>query len=69
MDQRDEEARALDEHRAVFGEYRSHTPLEYDGQKNEALYIPMSDGTRIAMDVTLPAPLAAGVRIPAVLYF
>ena len=68
MSIRDDEARALDEHRAVFGDYRGYSPPEYDSHRNEALYIPMKDGVRIAMDVTLPAPLARGAKLPAVLY-
>ena len=63
-----EEARALGQHRAVFGEYRSYTPPEYDRHENRALYLPMSDGKRVAIDVTLPAPLPADARVPAVLY-
>ena len=65
---RHNEALALGQHTAVFGEYRGYTPPEHDSHRNESLYLPMKDGTRIAIDVTLPAPLAPGARVPAVLY-
>ena len=57
MSRADNEERVLDEHGAVFGEYRNYTPPEYEDHTNEALYIKMSEGHRIALDVTLPAPL------------
>ena len=68
MSDRAGESSALEEHAAVFGSYRNYTPPEYDGHTNEALYIEMSADHRIAIDVTLPAPLPPDVKIPAILY-
>ncbi|MCH8205437.1 MAG: CocE/NonD family hydrolase [Chloroflexi bacterium] len=68
MSRADSEARALAEHGAVFGEYRNYAPPEYEDHTNEALYVEMSEGHRIAIDVTLPAPLSPDARIPAILY-
>ena len=68
MSRADDEALALGEHETVFGRYKSYTRPQYDGHTNEALYISTSAGHRIAVDVTLPAPLPPGARIPAILY-
>ena len=68
MDRARTEAQALAEHRSVFGEYRNYTPPRYEGYSNEAIHIPMSEGHRIAIDVTLPAPLEPGVKLPTILY-
>ena len=68
MFERVEESSALEEHAAVFGRYRKYSPPEFDGYSNEALYIEMSAGHRIAVDLTLPAPLPPDARIPAILY-
>ena len=68
MDRARTEAQALAEHRSVFGEYRNYTPPRYEGYTNEAIHIPMSEGHRIALDVTLPAPLEPGVKLPTILY-
>ena len=68
MSRIDSEAQALPEHDDVFGTYRNYTPPEYENHTNEALYIKMSEGHRIALDVTLPAPLPDDARIPAILY-
>ena len=68
MERRNEESRALDEHGAVFGEYRNYSPPEYDGYTNQAMYITMSEGHRIAIDVTLPSSLPPDAKIPAILY-
>ena len=38
------------------------TPM--GARRNQALYVPMRDGERIAVDLWLPATLAAGARIP-----
>jgi putative CocE/NonD family hydrolase len=35
----------------------------------QSLYVPMRDGTRLAVDVVLPEGLATGARVPAVLQF
>ena len=67
MGRADEEAKALNEHEAVFGRYKGYTPPEYHSYTNEALYITMSEGHRIAVDVTLPAPLPSDAKIPTIL--
>ena len=36
-------------------------------RRNVALYVPMRDGTQIAVDVWLPPNLAAGERVPVLL--
>ena len=68
MSRADDEAKVLVEHRAVFGEYKNYSSPQYEDYTNEALYITMSEGHRIALDVTLPAPLPAGAKIPTILY-
>jgi hypothetical protein len=35
--------------------------------RNQALYVPMRDGVKIAVDVWLPVDLAAGARVPAII--
>ena len=67
MSANDEETQALTEHEAVFGCYRHYQKPAYSVHTNEALYISMHDGVRIAMDVTLPSPLPADAKIPAIL--
>ncbi len=42
-------------------------PLLYPQMQVFSAYIPMRDGVRLAADIYLPAPLAAGVRLPAIL--
>lgn len=37
--------------------------------RRTALYVPMADGTRLAVDVILPDPLPAGTKLPAVVTF
>ena len=68
MDRTRIEAEALAEHRSVFGEYKNYTPPRYEDYSNEAIHIPMSEGHRIALDVTLPAPLPPGAKLPTILY-
>ena len=36
-------------------------------RRNQALYVPMRDGTQIAIDVWFPATLAAGAKIPTLI--
>ena len=57
----------LAEHEAVFGPFNDYTPPQYDALSNEAVYITMRDGVRIALDVTLPSPLAPDTKLPAIL--
>ena len=57
----------LAEHEAVFGVFNNYTPPAYHALTNEAVYIPMRDGVRIALDVTLPSPLAPDAKLPAIL--
>ena len=68
MDRANIEAQALAEHRSVFGEYRNYTPPLYEEHSNEAVHITMSEGHRIALDVTLPAPMRPGAKLPTILY-
>lgn len=42
-------------------------PLPARQRQHRSAYVPMRDGTRIAVDVHLPAGLAAEARIPAIL--
>ncbi|MBK4730689.1 CocE/NonD family hydrolase [Oxynema sp. CENA135] len=39
----------------------------FDLPRNQALYVPMSDGTKIALDLWLPADLKPDARIPTVM--
>lgn len=68
MSKRVERSGDLDEHAAVFGRYRNYSRPGFDKYSNEALYIEMSAGHRIAIDVTLPARLPPGTKVPAILY-
>ena len=43
-------------------------PAPAEHARNESLYLTMRDGVRIAVDVWLPADLAAGERVPALLH-
>ncbi len=65
---REEEEQALEEHDSVFGKHRNYAPPQYESYTNKAIYLAMSEGHRIAIDVTLPAPLPSDSRIPTVLY-
>jgi putative CocE/NonD family hydrolase len=49
-----------------FGTYQGQA-AKYRGTANQALYVAMRDGVRLAVDVTLPANLPAGTKIPAIL--
>jgi hypothetical protein len=49
----------------IFGACES--PATYDSATLASVYVPMSDGVRIAVDVILPAPLGEETRIPTVL--
>jgi putative CocE/NonD family hydrolase len=54
------------QHGSQFGTYQGQGP-QYEGMTTEALYIPMRDGVRIAVDVVLPKDLPPGTRIPTLL--
>lgn len=47
-----------------FDTYTS--PIIYEGMQVEALYIPMRDGVRLAVDLHLPANLSPQDRLPAI---
>lgn len=52
----------------VLGATPPKVPVTPSGQKQmQSLYVPMEDGTRIAVRVYLPADLSAGERVPAIL--
>ena len=42
---------------------------EFNGRINQSYYVPMRDGTQLAVDVLLPGNLPAGLRIPAILIY
>jgi putative CocE/NonD family hydrolase len=42
-------------------------PWRFNDYRTESIYVTMRDGVRIAIDITLPYPLASGERIPAIL--
>lgn len=50
----------------AFGTCPDH-PRQYQGMITQSLYLPMRDGVKIAVDVTLPQGLPPGTRIPALL--
>lgn len=51
----------------VFGKYEGYSGPQYEGLTTQALYIPMRDGVKIAIDLMLPANLSPDARIPAIL--
>jgi putative CocE/NonD family hydrolase len=51
-----------------FGQKTSARQPQYDGYTLESIYIPMSDGVRLAVDVVLPRGLVSGQRIPTLIY-
>ena len=58
---------AIDEPSFAFGECHDRSEVQYQDVTFESFHIPMRDGVRIALDLTLPAGLAEGTAIPAVL--
>jgi predicted acyl esterase len=42
-------------------------PAEFKEVQDRSLYVPMKDGTKIALDVLLPKDLPTGKKIPAVM--
>jgi putative CocE/NonD family hydrolase len=55
------------EHARVFGVQAAYHGPTHAGFRRASQYVPMRDGVRLAIDVILPDPLAAGERVPAVL--
>ena len=51
----------------MLGEYKEYQVPDYGVATTRALYIPMRDGVKIALDVLLPARLTEGERIPTIL--
>jgi len=51
-----------------FGLKSSPRQPLHDGYTLESIYIPMSDGVRLAADVILPKGLAVGERVPTLIY-
>jgi len=56
-----------DEPSFAFGECHDRSEVQYQDVTFESFHIPMRDGVRIALDLTLPAGLAEGTEIPTVL--
>ena len=50
----------------IFGSYKPPEP-EYSGTKSSSYYVPMEDGTELAVEVVLPGNLPEGKKIPALL--
>jgi putative CocE/NonD family hydrolase len=54
-----------------FGDYGEDAPAPFDGRNRYSVYVPMTDGTRVAVDYYLPT--AAGVEtkdpLPVVLHY
>lgn len=44
------------------------TPRKYKGLKQTSMYLTMRDGVKIAVNVTLPAGLEPGEKVPAIMY-
>ncbi|UCC74137.1 MAG: hypothetical protein JSV86_06140, partial [Gemmatimonadota bacterium] len=38
----------------------------FPGSSTESFYLAMPDGVRLALDVTIPQPLGAGVQVPTI---
>ena len=51
-----------DEPSFAFGECRDRSELQYEDVTFQSFHIPMRDGVRIALDLTLPAGLAGCFR-------
>ena len=49
---------------AVFSKVPGEETVASDARRNSAVYVKMSDGTLIAVDVWLPAQINAGERLP-----
>ncbi|WP_207714181.1 hypothetical protein [Scytonema sp. UIC 10036] len=50
---------------AVLPKATAQTPSSYS--RNQALYVTMRDGVKIAIDVWLPKDLPSGTRIPTIM--
>jgi len=50
-----------------LSQYQNYSGPQYNVMDVQALYIPMRDGVRIAIDVLLPANLPADAKLPTVL--
>ncbi len=59
-------ASAQRDYAAEFGTYKGYTGPQYKGIRTQALYIPMRDGVKIAIDLMLPKNLPADTKIPAI---
>ena len=46
--------------------YKNYTQPQYKSATVTSFYVPMRDGVRLAVDLTLPEGLPAGARIPAI---
>lgn len=53
----------------VVREYKGYSEPRYKDITTASLYVPMADGTRIAIDVLLPKDLPQSAKIPALLNF
>jgi putative CocE/NonD family hydrolase len=52
---------------AQFGTLDHHPAPQYKGATTQSLYVPMRDGVKIAIDVSLPKDLPVGDKVPAIL--
>jgi putative CocE/NonD family hydrolase len=50
---------------SAFGQYRGYTPRSYDSFVRESRYVPVGDGTRIALDIYRPARGGVATTEPA----
>jgi uncharacterized protein len=57
---------AIPQREIQFGKAPNHSP-PYKGVMTESLYLPMRDGTRIAVDVMRPKGAPADVKLPTIL--
>ena len=48
----------------TLGEFE--IPRRFTNNRTESIYIAMPDGVQLAVDITLPQPLAAGEEVPTI---
>ena len=58
---------AEDLYAAEFGKYEGHASPQYEDLTVEALYVPMRDEVKIAIDVMLPKGLPPDTKIPTII--